>query len=117
MDLRSGVALWVLCGFLLQQGRGERPPGSHLDETAIAGESGPPAGTPPPRSLRAVPAFPQASLPPASQRIRAGVEASSPGGLGAGLLRPGAASRVRALPAGLGSVLRLFPGLLDKWCC
>ncbi|XP_049679530.1 stromal interaction molecule 1 isoform X2 [Accipiter gentilis] len=36
MDLRSGVALWVLCGFLLQQGRGERPPGSHLDETAIA---------------------------------------------------------------------------------
>ncbi|XP_029898590.1 stromal interaction molecule 1 isoform X10 [Aquila chrysaetos chrysaetos] len=38
MDLRSGVALWVLCGFLLQQGRGERPPGSHLDETAIAAE-------------------------------------------------------------------------------
>ncbi|XP_074776047.1 stromal interaction molecule 1 isoform X6 [Athene noctua] len=36
MDLRSGVAVWVLCGFLLQQGRGERPPGSHLDETAIA---------------------------------------------------------------------------------
>ncbi|KAM6341808.1 stromal interaction molecule 1 isoform 4-T4 [Podargus strigoides] len=35
MDLRSGVALWVLCGFLLQQGRGERPPGPHLDETAI----------------------------------------------------------------------------------
>ncbi|XP_074672755.1 stromal interaction molecule 1 isoform X6 [Strix aluco] len=38
MDLRSGVAVWVLCGFLLQQGRGERPPGSHLDETAIAAE-------------------------------------------------------------------------------
>ncbi|KAM6439144.1 stromal interaction molecule 1 isoform 2-T2 [Rhynochetos jubatus] len=36
MDLRSGVAVWVLCGFLLQQGRGERPPGSHLDQTAIA---------------------------------------------------------------------------------
>ncbi|KAM6341807.1 stromal interaction molecule 1 isoform 3-T3 [Podargus strigoides] len=38
MDLRSGVALWVLCGFLLQQGRGERPPGPHLDETAITAE-------------------------------------------------------------------------------
>ncbi|KAM9389725.1 stromal interaction molecule 1 isoform 1-T1 [Phaethornis superciliosus] len=36
MDLRFGVALWVLCGFLLQQGRGERSPVSHLDETAIA---------------------------------------------------------------------------------
>lgn len=36
MDVRSGVALWVLCGLLLQQGRGERPPGSHLDESAIA---------------------------------------------------------------------------------
>ncbi|XP_051464634.1 stromal interaction molecule 1 isoform X3 [Apus apus] len=38
MDVRSGVALWVLCGLLLQQGRGERPPGSHLDESAIAAE-------------------------------------------------------------------------------
>ncbi|KAM6292298.1 stromal interaction molecule 1 isoform 1-T1 [Porphyrio hochstetteri] len=38
MDLRPGVAVWVLCGFLLQQGRAERPPGSHLDETAIAAE-------------------------------------------------------------------------------
>ncbi|XP_074000704.1 stromal interaction molecule 1 isoform X3 [Numenius arquata] len=36
MEVRAGVAVWVLCGFLLQQGRGERPPGSHLDETAIA---------------------------------------------------------------------------------
>ncbi|KAM4683267.1 stromal interaction molecule 1 isoform 2-T2 [Amazona ochrocephala] len=36
MDVRSGVALWVLCGLLLQQGRGERPPGSHLDDSAIA---------------------------------------------------------------------------------
>lgn len=26
----------MLCGFLLQPGRAERPPGSHLDETAIA---------------------------------------------------------------------------------
>ncbi|KAM6097424.1 stromal interaction molecule 1 isoform 2-T2 [Chlamydotis macqueenii] len=38
MDLRWGAALWVLCGLLLQQGRGERPPGSHLDEAAIAAE-------------------------------------------------------------------------------
>ncbi|XP_030329143.1 stromal interaction molecule 1 isoform X3 [Strigops habroptila] len=38
MDVRSGVALWVLCGLLLQQGRGERSPGSHLDESAIAAE-------------------------------------------------------------------------------
>ncbi|KAM6420164.1 stromal interaction molecule 1 isoform 9-T14 [Pluvialis apricaria] len=38
MDVRPGVAVWVLCGLLLQQGRGERPPGSHLDETAIAAE-------------------------------------------------------------------------------
>ncbi|XP_068251582.1 stromal interaction molecule 1 isoform X7 [Nyctibius grandis] len=36
MDLRSGVAVWVLCGLLLQQGRAERSPGAHLDETAIA---------------------------------------------------------------------------------
>ncbi|XP_064361347.1 stromal interaction molecule 1 isoform X4 [Dromaius novaehollandiae] len=36
MDLWSRAAVWVLCGFLLQQGQGERPPGSHLDETAIA---------------------------------------------------------------------------------
>ncbi|XP_068251577.1 stromal interaction molecule 1 isoform X3 [Nyctibius grandis] len=38
MDLRSGVAVWVLCGLLLQQGRAERSPGAHLDETAIAAE-------------------------------------------------------------------------------
>ncbi|KAM6316722.1 stromal interaction molecule 1 isoform 2-T2 [Aegotheles albertisi] len=38
MELWSGAALWVLCGFLLQQGRAERPPGSHLDETAMAAE-------------------------------------------------------------------------------
>ncbi|XP_025948059.1 stromal interaction molecule 1 isoform X7 [Apteryx mantelli] len=36
MDLWSRVAVWILCGFLLQQGQGERPPGTHLDETAIA---------------------------------------------------------------------------------
>ncbi|XP_062423507.1 stromal interaction molecule 1 isoform X7 [Rhea pennata] len=36
MDLWSRVAVWLLCGFLLQQGQGERPPGSHLDEIAIA---------------------------------------------------------------------------------
>lgn len=28
--------MWILCGFLLHQGQGERPPGTHLDETAIA---------------------------------------------------------------------------------
>lgn len=28
--------MWILCGFLLHQGQGERPPGSHLDEAAIA---------------------------------------------------------------------------------
>ncbi|XP_025948058.1 stromal interaction molecule 1 isoform X6 [Apteryx mantelli] len=38
MDLWSRVAVWILCGFLLQQGQGERPPGTHLDETAIAAE-------------------------------------------------------------------------------
>ncbi|XP_062423503.1 stromal interaction molecule 1 isoform X3 [Rhea pennata] len=38
MDLWSRVAVWLLCGFLLQQGQGERPPGSHLDEIAIAAE-------------------------------------------------------------------------------
>ncbi|XP_074870027.1 stromal interaction molecule 1 isoform X2 [Carettochelys insculpta] len=36
MDVWSRVAVWILCGFLLHQGQGERPPGSHLDETAIA---------------------------------------------------------------------------------
>ncbi|XP_067424399.1 stromal interaction molecule 1 isoform X7 [Emydura macquarii macquarii] len=35
MDVWSRVAVWILCGFLLHQGQGERPPGSHLDETAI----------------------------------------------------------------------------------
>ncbi|XP_072183181.1 stromal interaction molecule 1 isoform X7 [Excalfactoria chinensis] len=38
MELRAAAALWVLCGFLLQPARPERPPGSHLDETAIAAE-------------------------------------------------------------------------------
>lgn len=28
--------MWILCGFLLHQGQGERPPGTYLDETAIA---------------------------------------------------------------------------------
>ncbi|XP_068787025.1 stromal interaction molecule 1 isoform X12 [Struthio camelus] len=36
MDLWSRVAVWILCGFLLQQGQGERLLASHLDETAIA---------------------------------------------------------------------------------
>ncbi|XP_065690272.1 stromal interaction molecule 1 isoform X7 [Patagioenas fasciata] len=36
MDLRAGLALWLLCGLLLQPGRAERPPGPHLDETPIA---------------------------------------------------------------------------------
>ncbi|XP_065483131.1 stromal interaction molecule 1 isoform X6 [Caloenas nicobarica] len=36
MDLRAGLALWLLCGLLLQPGRAERPPGSQLDETPIA---------------------------------------------------------------------------------
>ncbi|XP_075775809.1 stromal interaction molecule 1 isoform X4 [Pelodiscus sinensis] len=36
MDVWSRVAVWILCGFLLHQGQGERPPGSHLDEAAIA---------------------------------------------------------------------------------
>ncbi|XP_065483130.1 stromal interaction molecule 1 isoform X5 [Caloenas nicobarica] len=38
MDLRAGLALWLLCGLLLQPGRAERPPGSQLDETPIAAE-------------------------------------------------------------------------------
>ncbi|XP_068787031.1 stromal interaction molecule 1 isoform X17 [Struthio camelus] len=38
MDLWSRVAVWILCGFLLQQGQGERLLASHLDETAIAAE-------------------------------------------------------------------------------
>ncbi|XP_032298197.1 stromal interaction molecule 1 isoform X6 [Coturnix japonica] len=38
MELRAAAALWVLCGFLLQPARPERPPGSHLDDTAIAAE-------------------------------------------------------------------------------
>ncbi|XP_071664346.1 stromal interaction molecule 1 isoform X9 [Patagioenas fasciata] len=38
MDLRAGLALWLLCGLLLQPGRAERPPGPHLDETPIAAE-------------------------------------------------------------------------------
>ncbi|XP_039381470.1 stromal interaction molecule 1 isoform X3 [Mauremys reevesii] len=36
MDVWSRVAVWILCGFLLHQGQGERPPGTYLDETAIA---------------------------------------------------------------------------------
>lgn len=36
MELRAAAALWVLCGLLLQPARPERPPGSHLDDTAIA---------------------------------------------------------------------------------
>ncbi|XP_019386050.1 PREDICTED: stromal interaction molecule 1 isoform X2 [Crocodylus porosus] len=36
MEPPSRAAVWVLCCFLLHHGRGDRPPGSHLDETAIA---------------------------------------------------------------------------------
>nr|XP_056714515.1 stromal interaction molecule 1 isoform X3 [Euleptes europaea] len=36
MDVWSRVVVWLLCGFLLQQGQGERPPGTHLDEATIA---------------------------------------------------------------------------------
>lgn len=38
MDVWSRVAVWILCGFLLQQGQGERPPGTHLDDATIAGK-------------------------------------------------------------------------------
>lgn len=53
MELRAAAALWVLCGFLLQPGRAERPPGSHLDETAIAGTAGPGRAGPGRRGQRA----------------------------------------------------------------
>ncbi|XP_062983411.1 stromal interaction molecule 1 isoform X4 [Elgaria multicarinata webbii] len=36
MDVWSRIAVWILCGFLLQQGQGERPPGTHLDDATIA---------------------------------------------------------------------------------
>ncbi|XP_019380165.1 PREDICTED: stromal interaction molecule 1 isoform X1 [Gavialis gangeticus] len=36
MEPPSRAAVWVLCCFLLHHSRGDRPPGSHLDETAIA---------------------------------------------------------------------------------
>ncbi|XP_066475235.1 stromal interaction molecule 1 isoform X2 [Tiliqua scincoides] len=36
MDAWPRVAVWILCVLLLQQGRGERPPGTHLDEATIA---------------------------------------------------------------------------------
>ncbi|XP_053163276.1 stromal interaction molecule 1 isoform X1 [Hemicordylus capensis] len=36
MDVWSRVAVWIICGFLLQQGQGERPPGTHLDDATIA---------------------------------------------------------------------------------
>ncbi|XP_078246703.1 stromal interaction molecule 1 isoform X5 [Pogona vitticeps] len=36
MDVWSRVAVWILCGFLLQQGQGERAPGTHLDDATIA---------------------------------------------------------------------------------
>ncbi|KYO18295.1 stromal interaction molecule 1 isoform X3 [Alligator mississippiensis] len=36
MEPPSGAAVWVLCCVLLHHGRADRPPGSHLDETAIA---------------------------------------------------------------------------------
>ncbi|XP_042314045.1 stromal interaction molecule 1 isoform X2 [Sceloporus undulatus] len=36
MDVWSRIAVWILCGFLLQQGHGDRAPGTHLDEATIA---------------------------------------------------------------------------------
>ncbi|XP_061485227.1 stromal interaction molecule 1 isoform X3 [Rhineura floridana] len=36
MDAWARIAMWILCGFLLQQGQGERPPGTHLDDATIA---------------------------------------------------------------------------------
>ncbi|XP_067322502.1 stromal interaction molecule 1 isoform X3 [Anolis sagrei] len=36
MDVWSRIAVWLLCGMLLQQGHGERAPGTHLDEATIA---------------------------------------------------------------------------------
>ncbi|XP_006032135.1 stromal interaction molecule 1 isoform X4 [Alligator sinensis] len=36
MEPPSRAAVWVLCCVLLHHGRADRPPGSHLDETAIA---------------------------------------------------------------------------------
>ncbi|XP_033001553.1 stromal interaction molecule 1 isoform X3 [Lacerta agilis] len=36
MDVWSRVAIWILCGFLLHQGQGERPPGTYLDDATIA---------------------------------------------------------------------------------
>ncbi|XP_062830457.1 stromal interaction molecule 1 isoform X1 [Anolis carolinensis] len=36
MDVWSRITVWLLCGVLLQQGRGERAPGTHLDEATIA---------------------------------------------------------------------------------
>ncbi|OPJ79608.1 hypothetical protein AV530_009137 [Patagioenas fasciata monilis] len=58
MDLRAGLALWLLCGLLLQPGRAERPPGPHLDETPIAGPGArwwsKPAGLFPPRQRSAL---------------------------------------------------------------
>lgn len=58
MDLRAGLALWLLCGLLLQPARAERPPGPHLDETPIAGET---SGTPPARFPGPQPPLPGAA--------------------------------------------------------
>nr|XP_028581315.1 stromal interaction molecule 1 isoform X5 [Podarcis muralis] len=36
MDVWSRIAIWILCGFLLHHGQGERPPGTYLDDATIA---------------------------------------------------------------------------------
>ncbi|XP_066846226.1 stromal interaction molecule 1 isoform X1 [Anser cygnoides] len=38
MALRAAAAVWVLCGVLLQHGRGDRAPAPHLEEAASAAE-------------------------------------------------------------------------------
>nr|XP_034972296.1 stromal interaction molecule 1 isoform X3 [Zootoca vivipara] len=38
MDVWSRIAIWILCGFLLHHGQGERPPGTYLDDATIAGQ-------------------------------------------------------------------------------
>lgn len=38
MDVWSRIAIWILCGFLLHHGQGERPPGTYLDDATIAGK-------------------------------------------------------------------------------
>lgn len=87
MDLRAGLALWLLCGLLLQPGRAERPPGPHLDETPIAGETnGTPRRDPPGPLTGAATAAARSSrdrgCPGVSPRVRCPPRFLSPGGSG-----------------------------------